>query len=321
MADDIRLAEVLRELLNERFRNRRRDFARLVNVSESALSQYVRGKATPSLPVLVSIARALDVSLDYLVLRVEPEAPAPDYGGLVSHVEEAISRTQEKTVMVRDFVGRIGASLSAEIESTATRLLDENDLVLTGGLTAAEVRDLEAISTRVRIATSDLDPDVLLLPDGHPEGEPDAEPGREAVSTSFTPVIAANIRRGSEYDYVVPEGEDWRRKARRLRDAICAAGNLSTVVADRRLRFFASRRALTPGWVMYTVDLAGIVTPRTERLLDRIGDFVDAGTSLVALAEPTNRQAHFSLIDIRHHRRLVQDHDDLRRSRPRLAFI
>jgi transcriptional regulator with XRE-family HTH domain len=317
MADDIRLDQVLRQLLNERFRNRRRDFARMVNVSESALSQYVRGKATPSLSVLVSIARALDVSLDYLVLGVEPDAPAPDYGALVTHVESAISKSQEKSVMVRDFVGRIGASLAAEIEATATRLLADNSAMLGGGLTAAEVLDLESVSRLIRIATSDLDPDVLLLPERLDDES--ATETSQAADATFTPVISSNVLRESQYDYVIPEGQQWRRLARRLRDAVSASG-LTTRSVDLQVRFYtAESRALTPGYVLYEVDF-GRVTARTERLLDRIGEFVDSATGLVALAEPVNRQSHFSLIDTKHHSRLTADHADLTQSCPRLSF-
>lgn len=320
MADDIRFGQVLRQLLNERFRNRRKDFARSIHVSESALSQYVRGKATPSLGVLVDIARALDVSLDYLVLGMTPEAPALDYGDLVSHVEEAIGLTRVKTANLRDFVGRVGSALAEEIESTARRLQSENTAVLGLGLNASEVRDLESISKVIRIATADLDIDVVTQPDQEDEEQPRGKPVDLPVTgqTSFTSVISHNVERGIDYSYVIPEGADWRAQARRLRNAV--GSTLSRTQADRRLRFFESSRPLVPGYVMYTVDKV-LVTTRTERLLDRINDYVDADTGLVALAEPPSRQSlYYSLIDPRHHQRLVKDHDELTRSCPRLVF-
>ncbi len=234
--DEIRFGQILRQLLNERFRNRRKDFARSIHVSESALSQYVRGKATPSLAVLVAIARELEVSLDYLVFGTEPDAPAPDYGNLVTHVEEAIARTQVKTATLRDFVGRVGATLAEQIESTATRLLKDNDSSIGGGLTAAEVRELESISSQIRIATVDLDVDVLLLPGS------DAVAPTDAAPAPFTPVISHNVRRGAEYLYVIPDGAEWRRKARRLRDAVATSEGMSAAVTDKRLKFFGSER-------------------------------------------------------------------------------
>jgi len=316
--DDIRFGQVLRQLLNERFRNRRKDFAHSIHVSESALSQYVRGKATPSLSVLVAIARALDVSLDYLVLGTEPDTPAPDYGGLVGHVEEAILRAQVRTATLRDFVGRVGSSLAEDIESTAKRLLTENRAAVLGfGLTAAELRELESISQHTRISTVDLEDDMVLLPGErtgqHPTAEATEHP--DVAPTSLTRVIGDNVRRGGEYDYVIPEGQEWRRKARRLRDAVAAA-DLTSAVVDRRMRFFESSRPLVPGYVVYTVDKE-LVTTRTERLLDRISDFVDAETGLVALAEPPSRHSqYYALIDPGHHRRLISEHDRLTNARP-----
>jgi transcriptional regulator with XRE-family HTH domain len=316
---DVCFGQVLRQLLNERFRGRRRDFADVIHVSESALSQYVRGKATPSLAILVSIARALDVSLDYLVFGTEPDPPSPNYGSLVTHFEEAISRTQVRTATLRDFVGRVGSALAEDIESAAKRLLVENTaVVLGGGLTAAEVRDLECVSKHIRIATVDLDEDLLLLSDAEQDDETAERDG--VAPTQFTPVISHNVGRGSEYDYVIPEGPAWRRNARRLRDAVSASAGLTNAQADRRIKFFESSRALVPGHVMYTVD-RGLVTTKTERLLDRISDFIDETSGLVALTEPTSRQSpYYTLIDPRHHQRLVAEHNAITRSCPRLVL-
>lgn len=312
--DDIRFGTVLRHLLDERFPSRRKDFAAQIHLSESALSQYVRGKATPSLQVLVSIARVLEVSLDYLVFGVEPDAPAPDYA-LITHVEEVIARMQVETATLRDFVGRVGSAIADEIESTAKRLLVDADTVLGGGLTAAEVRELERISIYTRIATADLDPDVVLLPDqeaGPEEGD--------AVPAPFTPVISTNVKLQREYSYVIPDGPEWRRRARRLRDAVAASGKLSHSAVSRLLRFHAVPRALMPGYVVYKLD-RGLVTSRTGLLLDQVSDFVDESTGIIALAEPTSRQTqHFSLIDTQHHHRIVNDHDSMTRVHKRLPF-
>src|SRR6266702_2846516 len=123
---EIRFASVLRRLLDSRFKNNRREFAGRLHISESALSQYVRGKATPGLAMLVAIARELDVSLDYLVFGTEPASPTPDYGELVAHVEHAISRNQAQSASIRDFVGRVGSALAEQIESTVSGVLKES---------------------------------------------------------------------------------------------------------------------------------------------------------------------------------------------------
>jgi transcriptional regulator with XRE-family HTH domain len=318
--DEIHFGQVLRQLLNERFRNRRKDFARAIHVSESALSQYVRRKATPSLAVLVAIARELDVSLDYLVFGTEPDAPAPDHGSVVAQMEEAIARTQVKTATLRDFVGRLGTALAAEIESTAQRLVIESNTML-GGLTAAEVYELENISRYTRIATADLDVDVLLLPgDVATMHDTDDADRREVAPVPFTPVIINNIRRGRRYNYIIPEGQEWRRKARLLRDAVSESNGMSKSIVDRKLRFVESPRALTPSYVVYDLDY-DLLSAQTERLLDRIRDFVDESSGLVALAEPTSRQTqYYTLIDRKFHSRILSDHETMARARHQLIF-
>jgi transcriptional regulator with XRE-family HTH domain len=314
--DDIRFGQVLRQLLNDRFRNRRKDFARAIHVSESALSQYVRGKATPSLAVLVAIARELDVPLDYLVFGTEPDAPAPNYGNLMTHVEEAITRAQAKSVTLRDFMGRVGATLADEIESTAKRVLAENEASLGAGLTTAEVRELEGISKQIRIATVDLDVDVLLLQDDDATNEAGVAQ-TEVVSTPFTPVISNNVKQRSEYLYVIPDGQEWRRKASRLREAVATTGGFTTAFTDRHLKFHTSERALVPGYVLYTLDRRR-VTQKSERLLDRIAEYLDE-SSVVGLAEPGKSAQYYALIEPLHVQRIVADHEAMTR-RPRIVF-
>ncbi len=306
--DDIRFGQVLRQLLNDRFRNRRKDFAQAIHVSESALSQYVRGKATPSLAVLVAIARELDVTLDYLVLGTEPDPPAPNYGNLMTHVEDAVNRAQTKSVALREFVGRVGATLAEDIESTVEHVLAEYKAAVPGTLTPDEVRVLELNSKQIRIATADLDVDLLLLRDDQAgsRSPSDEEVHAETAPTPFTSVISKNVDKGRDYFYVVPEGPTWRGKARRLRDAVSESDGLSKAATDRRLRFYGSDRALVPGFVLYTIDTSGI-TPKGERLVDQIADYVVDST--VALVEPSSRQPQqFLLVDPRFHSRLAEEH-------------
>jgi hypothetical protein len=252
-----------------------------------------------------------------LFFGVEAEPPAPDFGGLVSHFEDAIARREMTSATLRAFVGRIGSAIADEIETIANHLLVENDRMLGAGLTASEVRVIERISKRIRIATVDLTDDVVLLPDKRVDSAAQSDdPGDhpDVIPAPFTAVISDNVRQGSEYVYVIPEGREWRAAARDLREAICHVHGVTSAAADRRIRFYQSSRSLAPGYVIYTLDFSRAAT-KEERLLDQIGDFVDKQTCLVALAEPTNRQSQFfSLIDPRHHQRMVEDHDALART-------
>jgi transcriptional regulator with XRE-family HTH domain len=317
---DIRFAEVLRDLLDSRFKNRRREFAQAIHVSESALSQYVRGRATPSMSVLATMARELDVSLDYLVLGHELEPPAPEYTALVAHLESMISRTQVQSAGLKDFVGRIGTALASEIESTAARVL--KDMTISGGnLTESEILRLESFSYYTRIATPDLDLDVLLLGQlGKAADGRSDEATEEVAPAQFTPVIAENVRKGFTYNYVIPAGSEWRTKARKLRQAVNMATELDYSQIDRNLRFWESARALVPSYVVYTVDRDRIAL-RNEWLLDQISDFIEPKLGVVALVTPPNDQSEdYILIDPKYCIRLIEDYDSLLKASPQLVF-
>lgn len=314
---EIRFASVLKGLLDTRFKNNRREFSSRLHVSESALSQYVRGKATPGLAMLVAIARELDVSLDYLVFGTEPAAPTPDYGELVAHVEHAISRSQAQSASIRDFVGRVGAALAEQIEATVSELIKES--IPSGGLTTAEMIKLEGNSRLTRIATADLDSDIILLGHGATESPVvHSSSDSQAASGPFTSVVTSNILSGRDYFYAIPEGAGWRHKARRLREVVAAVGGVSTATVDRHIRFHESDRALVPGFVIYKID-AEAAAARSDPLLDQLADYVDAESSLVVLA--TNYQTQIYVpIEPKYHLRLVRDYEETIRSSPRLIF-
>jgi hypothetical protein len=178
------------------------------------------------------------------------------------------------------------------------------------------------LSRYTRIATLDLDFDVLplLARSGDQDGNVDSVSDLDAAPAPFAPVISDNLRRGAEYYYVIPEGSAWRRMARMLRDAVGVSEGMTNAIADRRLKFFESGRALSPSYVVYEIDF-DLVSPRSESLLDQINDFIDESTGLVALVEPTSRQSRYwPLIDPKYHRLMVADHDAMTRSSPRLVF-
>ena len=50
-----------------------RDLAEKININETALSRYVNGTRKPRMDILVNIARALNVSVEYLTGKEEGE--------------------------------------------------------------------------------------------------------------------------------------------------------------------------------------------------------------------------------------------------------
>jgi len=311
---EIAFAAVLNRILDERFKSNRREFANRIHISESALSQYVRGKATPGLGMLVTIARELDVSLDYLVFGTEQEAPTPDYGEFVAHLEHAFNRNRAEAASTRDFVARVGTALAERIEATVGEVLREST---PRGLTTAEIIEIEGYSRLTRIATADLDSDIILL--GLEPGElddPRPSSGAQAALGPFTTVVTNNIKKGRTYSYAIPEGTEWRYKARRLRQVVAAAGGLSLATVDRHIRFHESERSLVPGFVMYETDTSAA---GGDPLAGRIADFVDPVTGLVVLATSYQDQIYVP-IEPKYHGRMVRDYDEIVRSGPRLTF-
>ncbi len=65
-----------------------RELAEKININETALSRYVNGSRKPRMDILVNIARALNVSVEYLtgetrahrIPRREPRPPGPASG-------------------------------------------------------------------------------------------------------------------------------------------------------------------------------------------------------------------------------------------------
>ncbi|GAB2859851.1 hypothetical protein GCM10022221_69270 [Actinocorallia aurea] len=306
--EDIRFASVLRRLLDERYRGNRREFARRLHISESALSQYVRGKATPGLAMLVAIARELDVSLDLLVLGVDREPAAPDYGEFVAHLEYAFNRSRAESASTRDYVARVGAALAEQIEGVVKATLAE---AAPRGLTTAEIIRLEGHSRTTRIATADLGSDIVLL--GFDPAAPD---GAQSAAGPFTGVVTGNIKKGRTYTYAIPEGAEWRFKATRLRQVVALVGGLSLAAVDRHLRFHESARSLVPGFVIYDTDPASAAD---DPLFERIADFTDPSTGRVVLSTSYTDQIYVP-VEPKYHQRVVADYEETVRSGPRLTF-
>lgn len=66
------MGEKINEVLKER-KMSQRDLANKIGVDETTLSRYISDSRQPRLDVLIKIARALDVSVEYLIGTVEKE--------------------------------------------------------------------------------------------------------------------------------------------------------------------------------------------------------------------------------------------------------
>ena len=289
----IKFPQVLARLLEQRYKRNRAALASAAHISPSALSQYVRGRATPSLAVLVDLARALDVSLDYLVYGQDSSEDG-DHALWVQHLDGTVRRMTSEAAALRQLVDRMGMNLSDRIHSVAADIVKQGG-AHGGALSAAELAQVERYSSTTRIATVDLDVDVLLPRET--SADEVAAPGL------FAGVIAANISEGNNYIYIIPDGERWIRQARLIVQQVKKfievreEADVSNAMVADRLQFYVAKDGVVPGYVVYKLDrvrmakekplLHDLVAPYFGAEDETSGPSPDS-EELLALVEPSN---------------------------------
>lgn len=299
--------------MDQKYRRNRAELAATAHISPSALSQYVRGRATPSLDVLVSLAEALDVSLEYLVFGEERASTPPELGFLTAHLESHIRASQARSGALHDLVSRIGARLGESIHSAAQEILPEASR-LAGMLTPPDVFKLERCSNRITIVTSDLSQEVLILQH--------SEEGDLAAPSIFAQIVAENIREGSIYEYVVPQGVKWAQAANFLSQEVVRIGNLEPTQVSRQLRTFQVPTSCTPGYVVQHFNIEKLQRKSPE-ILERVERFIHPDPNnqelgYLAYIELTNFSfQHFALISSQEVPRMLEDLNRIRKGKAR----
>ena len=293
MAPELRFAQVLDELLADRYRRNRAALAQKASISPSALSQYVRGRATPSLEVLVHLADALDVSLDYLVFGKERSSPGMDVGYFASHLDEGLRRAQRDSANLYELVARVGVRLGDRVREVAEDLLPHVGQAA-GTLTAEEVTQVERCSVHTTIVTSSLAMEVLVNPGA--EGREGSAPGL------FAHTVVENIRENHVYEYFIPQGKELSQAAGLLRQQIIELVELDAKLVDAHLHVTQVTRSCVPGYVVHAVSIP-LLQQRAETVFDRVfpfmnTDFTPAGQAFLATVEPASRSyRHFAMLD------------------------
>jgi transcriptional regulator with XRE-family HTH domain len=303
MDDEIIFAQVLDDLLTEKFRRNRAELAKAAHVSPSALSQYTRRKATPSLEVLVHLADALDVSLDYLVFGRERSVSSPEIGYLSRHVETGLRQAETRAAAIKDLVSRTGARLGDSIRETVEAILHE-DSQPGGLLNANEVTAVERCSQHTTIVTATIDMDVVVV-------DPDS---RNPASTPslFGQLIADNISAGSRYEYFLPWDAALDQEATLLRQQLSTLCARDEDFMVDHLRIFRVSSSCVPGFVMYKLS-ASKLRRLDGAIFDRIQPFLyfDPENETVAYAAtllPVSRSyQYFALMQVSRVQRLLAE--------------
>jgi DNA-binding XRE family transcriptional regulator len=323
----IKFAQVLGRLLDQRYKRNRAALASAAHVSPSALSQYVRGRATPSLAVLVDLARALEVSLDYLVYGQDSAQRSEDVLW-AQHLDDTVRRMTAEGASLRQLVDRMGINLSDRIHEVATEAVKQAG-ARGGALSLSELAQIERYSYSTRIATVDLDTDVLLP--GETSSDAVAAPG------SFSDITAENISAGNDYVYIIPDSERWITRARlivqKVKTAIEAQVGSSTsdVAVATHLQFYVTIDGLVPGYVIYNLDRVRMAAEK-PLLYDLVEGFLgaeneisgpsqDSGDFLALVVPPNPGFDVYPLISSESLPTVARSFENLRKRSDRLSFI
>ena len=309
MPSEVQFARVLEELLNDRYKRNRAALAQAAHVSPSALSQYVRGKATPSLDVLAHLAEALGVSIDYLVFGRDEGSVVSESGFLTSHLESGIRKAQTDAANLYDLTARLGARISEQIRTTAKELLPDFGNIA-GILTDSEVQELESCSTHTTIVTPSLDTEILVLST--------VEHQEVAAPSVFAEVVVANVKKHRTYEYFIPTGPELAQQASLLRQLVSRRSALPATSVEAYLRIRQLPRGCTPGYVLYTVVLADLQQD-APAIYNRVKYFLKTdpkqpGRAHIATVEPASSSYDmYGLLATESLSYLLSDVEELRR--------
>ncbi len=85
------------KMLREQHNLSQLELAKMLNISNSTLSQYENGARTPSDDIKVKLADILDVSIDYLIGRTTEYKKAPTYSEV-----DALTDVQKEIIALMD---------------------------------------------------------------------------------------------------------------------------------------------------------------------------------------------------------------------------
>ena len=240
MARDVKFGETLRTLLSAK--GARTALTENLEISTSALGQYMTNKSRPSFDTLVALSDYLKIGLDDLVFGAQqrPATAPPDYHFAVRHIERSVNSLKATTDAQTRLFSRLTAAL-------ATRLKDESDRlaklgISRGGIiTDTESAMLEEYRLESSILSMNLD-DIV-----------DSEQGKEAGSFAF--VVSKNIQRNRTYRFLLSARvADWTPQVRAYRTL------LAELCGDDRLvltncAFRQTHARVFSGCAFYKLDL------------------------------------------------------------------
>jgi transcriptional regulator with XRE-family HTH domain len=271
---EIKFKETLAELLRESGKSRR-EICEALDITPSALSQYLHGSATPGLQKLVDLAGYLGVSLDYLLLKTkQPETPVAvgSADAFAKIITASFARAEEQHIRQAQSLDRLGAALTKEMKDIAARIWLQiaqetaKQPALPEMWTDLDLVWLETNSLATQILTFDMRFDIVQ--DEHQPGV--FHPG------SFFPIVQENLRNGRSYQFLLVGTVDfWLPTIRAFRGML--PGETLALC-----EFRCTTDPIIAGCGLYHLDVATLQkdTMLFERVKDNIDDHDWAGYAM-----------------------------------------
>ena len=156
---------------------------KIVNVHQTAISQWETGRTTPDIETSMALANYFGVSLDYLLGKEENSASPkrtgvriPVYGSVaagipieaISNIEEYEEITEEQAAKGEYFALRIkGESMEPDIRDGSVVIVKRQDHLESGQVAIVSVNGYDATCKRVQMT-----PDGLMLISNNPKFKP-----------------------------------------------------------------------------------------------------------------------------------------------------
>lgn len=243
---EIKLQEKLSELLMESDSSGA-EVAREIGVSPASISQYRKGETQPSLDKLVALARALDVSLDYLVLGESEEAEEVSVGPIAKYMDQSLQEMQIRTAQHSALVAHIGRRLSKQLDDEIEKYLSEDPArrMYAGIVTNPETLSLEQHSDVTRLLLRTFHYNLLETPSETP-GE-------------FFMTVANNLSQGRKYQYLLPQNvdTDWSTAVGKFRNILIDQINSESAVRNN-CSFRVTSTPIFTGCVLYQLSVSDL---------------------------------------------------------------
>jgi transcriptional regulator with XRE-family HTH domain len=285
---EVKLGQTLSSLIERGgYSRNRREILTALDISPAALSQYARDQTRPSFQKLIALADFFGVSLDYLVYGEVGEASA-EQGLSTGYIESTWQRVAANTRRHTALVGRIGRVLADRMDEVARELADSPTASREGLIQDDEAARIERFCLSADILTLNLDYDMVTLPDG------------SAAAGRFLEVVAANLRTGCEYRFLVPT--DAEHVIEQFR--ILLTERVGRDLVRRNCSFRRTTQPVYSGLAIYRLDLDSLEADEPA-LLAQMQDFIGVRGELGYVIRPNEDSNSDMLMSKEHRQRAI----------------